>query len=127
MPTRILLVDDHESVRRGVRGLFANNNSFEVCGEAQNGTDAIRMVAELSPDVVILDLTMPGLTGFQTAAQIRQIVPSIRIIFFTIHDIPSSAWWIGADACVSKSATLEELTVTVNRVLKLSGKLQSTG
>jgi len=127
MPTRILLVDDHESVRRGVRGLFTNNNSFEVCGEAQNGTDAIRMVCDLSPDVVILDLTMPGLTGFQTAAKIREIAPSIRIIFFTIHDIPSSAWWIGADACVSKSATLKELTVTVNRVLKLSGKLQSTG
>jgi len=126
MPARILLVDDHESVRRGVRGLFTNNDSFEVCGEAQNGTDAIRMVSELSPDVVILDLTMPGLTGFQTAAKIREIAPSIRIIFFTIHDIPSSAWWVGADACVSKSATLEELTLTVNRVLKLSGKFQST-
>ena len=124
MPARILLVDDHESVRRGVRGLFTNNNSFEVCGEAQNGTDAIRMVSDLSPDVVILDLTMPGLTGFQTAAKIREIAPSIRIIFFTIHDIPSSAWWIGADACVSKSATLEELTLTVNRVLQLRGNFQ---
>jgi DNA-binding NarL/FixJ family response regulator len=127
MPARILLVDDHESVRRGVRTLFADNDSLVVCGEAKNGTDAIRMVSDLSPDVVILDLTMPGLTGFQTAAKIRQIAPSIRIIFFTIHDIPSSAWWVGADACVSKSSTLEELTVTVNRVLKLSGKLQSTG
>jgi DNA-binding NarL/FixJ family response regulator len=84
------------------------------------------MVSDLSPDVVILDLTMPGLTGFQTAAKIREIAPSTRIIFFTIHDIPSSAWWVGADACVSKSATLEELTLTVNRVLKLSGKFQST-
>jgi DNA-binding NarL/FixJ family response regulator len=119
MPTRILLVDDHESVRRGVRGLFTNNNSFEVCGEAQNGTDAIRMVSDLSPDVVILDLTMPGLTGFQTAAKMREIAPSIRIIFFTIHEIPAGAWWVGADACVSKGSTLEELTVTVNRVLQL--------
>jgi DNA-binding NarL/FixJ family response regulator len=127
MAARILLVDDHESVRRGVRTLFANNGSLEVCGEAQNGMEAVRMVAELSPDVVILDLTMPGLTGFQTAAQIRQIAPSIKIIFFTIHEIPSSAWWVGADACVSKSSTLEELTLTVNRVLKLSGKFQSTG
>jgi DNA-binding NarL/FixJ family response regulator len=124
MPARILLVDDHESVRRGVRGLFTNNNSFEVCGEAQNGTDAIRMVSDLSPDVVILDLTMPGLTGFQTAAKIREIAPAIRIIFFTIHDIPSSAWWVGADACVSKSSTLEELTLAVNRVLQLRGNFQ---
>src|SRR5258708_1474728 len=127
MPARILIVDDHESVRTGVRTLFANDASLQVCGEAQNGTDAIRMVSDLSPDVVILDLTMPGLTGFQTAAKIREIAPSIRIIFFTIHDIPSSAWWVGADACVSKSATLEELILTVDRVLKLSGKLQSIG
>src|SRR6202022_1973605 len=119
MPARILLVDDHASVRRGVRSLFTNNDSFEVCGEAENGTDAIRMVSDLSPDVVILDLTMPGMTGFQTAAKIRQIAPSIRIIFFTIHDIPSSAWWVGADACVSKASTLEELTLAVNRVLQL--------
>ena len=98
MAARILLVDDHESVRRGVRNLFANNDSFEVCGEAQNGTDAIRMVADLSPDVVILDLTMPGMTGFQTAAKIREIAPSIRIIFFTIHDIPPSAWWVRTPA-----------------------------
>jgi DNA-binding NarL/FixJ family response regulator len=124
MPARILLVDDHESVRQGVRTLFARNDSLTVCGEARNGTDAIRMVSELSPDVVILDLTMPGLTGFQTAAKIRQIAPSIRIIFFTIHDIPPSAWWVGADACVSKSATLEELTLTVNRVLQARGNLQ---
>ena len=59
MPARILLVDDHESVRSGVRTLFANNDLLEVCGEAQNGTDEIRMVSDLSPDVVILDLTMP--------------------------------------------------------------------
>jgi DNA-binding NarL/FixJ family response regulator len=119
MPARILLVDDHESVRRGVRTVFANNTSLEVCGEAQNGTDAVRMVAELSPDVVILDLTMPGMTGFEAAAKIRQIAPSTRIIFFTIHEIPSGAWWVGADACVSKSSNLEELTVTINRVLQL--------
>jgi DNA-binding NarL/FixJ family response regulator len=119
MPARILLVDDHESVRQGVRTLFARNDSLVVCGEARNGTDAIRMVSELSPNVVILDLTMPGLTGFQTAAQIRQIAPAIRIIFFTIHEIPAGAWWVGADACVSKGSTLEELTLTVNRVLQL--------
>jgi DNA-binding NarL/FixJ family response regulator len=124
MPARILIVDDHESVRRGVRTLFANDDSFEVCGEAQNGLEAVRMVAELSPDVVNLDLSMPGMTGFETAAKVRQIAPSIKIIFFTIHEIPESAWWVGADACVSKSSTLEELTRTVNRVLQLRGNFQ---
>ena len=92
MPIRILIVDDHEIVRRGVRTLFTNNDSFEVCGEAQTGMDAIRMVSELSPDAVILDLTMPGMNGFETAAKIRQIGSLVPIIFFTLHEIPASAW-----------------------------------
>jgi DNA-binding NarL/FixJ family response regulator len=124
MPTRILIVDDHEIVRRGVKTLFTNNDSFEVCGEAQNGMEAVRMVSELSPDVVILDLSMPGMTGFETAAKMREIAPPIRIIFFTIHEIPESAWWVGADACVSKSAAPEELALAINRVLQRRGKSQ---
>ena len=69
MPARVLIVDDHAVVRKGVRMLFANNDSIEVCGEAQNGMEAIRMVPELSPDVVILDLSMPGMNGFETLLQ----------------------------------------------------------
>jgi DNA-binding NarL/FixJ family response regulator len=124
MPARLLIVDDHEVVRKGVRTLFANNDSFEVCGEAQNGMEAIRMVPELSPDVVILDLSMPGMNGFETAAKIRLIAPSTRIVFFSVHEIPSTALWVGADAFVSKSSTLQELAFTVNRVLQLGENLQ---
>jgi DNA-binding NarL/FixJ family response regulator len=124
VPARILIVDDHEIVRKGVRTVFANNDSFEVCGEAQNGMEAIRMVGELSPDVVILDLSMPGMNGFETAAKIRQIAPSIKIIFFTLHEIPDSAWWVGADACVSKSSSPDELVLAVNRVLQLRANFQ---
>jgi two-component system invasion response regulator UvrY len=83
------------------------------------------MVRDQSPDVVILDLSMPGMNGFETAARIRQIAPSIRIIFFTVHEIPASAWWVGADACVSKSSNQEELTLAVNRVLRMRGNLQT--
>jgi DNA-binding NarL/FixJ family response regulator len=60
MAARLLIVDVHEVVGRGVRTLFANNDLFEVCGEAGNGVDAIRMALELSPDLVILDLSMSG-------------------------------------------------------------------
>ena len=118
MPARILIVDDHEIVRRGVRTVFANTDSFEVCGEAQNGMEAIRMVPELSPDVVILDLSMPGMNGFETAEKIRLIKPSIKIVFFSVHEIPTTARWVGADAFVSKSSPLQELALMVNRVLQ---------
>jgi DNA-binding NarL/FixJ family response regulator len=87
--------------------------------------EAIRMVPELSPDVVILDLSMPGMNGFETAAKIRLIAPSVRIVFFSVHEIPSTALWIGADAFVSKSSALQDLVLTVNRVLQLGGNLQA--
>lgn len=119
MPSRLLIVDDHEIVRMGVRTLFAKNESFEVCGEAQNGPEAIRLVPELSPDLVILDLSMPGMNGFEAATKIRLIAPLVRIVLFSIHEIPSSIRWVGVDAFVSKSSNLEELLVTVNRLLPL--------
>ena len=125
MSSRLLIVDDHEVVRKGVRMLFANSDSIEVCGEAQNGMEAIRMVPLLSPDVVILDLSMPGMNGFETAAKIRLIAPSIRIVIFSVHEIPSTALWVGADAFVSKSSALQDLVLTVNRVLQLGENLQS--
>jgi DNA-binding NarL/FixJ family response regulator len=119
MPARLLIVDDHEVVRLGVRMLFAKDDSFEVCGEAQNGVEAIHMVSELSPDVVILDVSMPGMNGFETAARIRLIAPSTKVVFFSAHEIPATARWVGADAFVSKSCPLPELALTVNRVLHL--------
>src|SRR5260370_5446351 len=121
MPARLLIVDDHEVVRLGERTLFTKDDSYEVCGEAQNGVDAIRMVSETSPDVVILDLSMPGMNGFEIAARIRLVAPSIRIVFFSAHEVPATARWVGADAFVSKSCPLQELVLTVNRVLHLRG------
>src|ERR1700674_4786883 len=118
MPARLLIVDDHEIVRMGVRMLFAKDDSLEVCGEAQNGMEAVRMVSDLSPDLVILDLSMPGMNGFEAAAKIRLLAPSIRIVLYSVHEIPNTARWIGADAFVSKSSPLQELALTVNRVLQ---------
>ena len=94
MPSRLLIVDDHEIVRLGIRTLFANDDSIEVCGESENGMDAIHMVSDLSPDVVILDLTMPGMNGFETAERMLLIAPSVQIIFFSAHEIPATARWL---------------------------------
>jgi len=118
MATRILIVDDHEVVRMGIRLLFSNNGPLQVCGEAEDGPDALEKVLELAPDVVILDLTMPGMNGFETAARMREIAPTVKIVFYSIHEIPATARISGGDAFISKAAASQDLIMTVNRVMQ---------
>lgn len=117
IPIRVLVADDHEIVRMGVRVLFAGSDQWEICGEAQDGAEAIAKVMELSPDVVILDLTMPVMSGFDTAKQIRRLAPSTRIVFFSMHETPTTARLVGADAFVSKSSAAQDLPRTIVEVL----------
>lgn len=124
---RLLVVDDHEIVRIGVRILLADRNKWEICGEARDGAEAIEKVVRLSPDVVILDLSMPVMGGFETAIRIRQIAPWTKIIFFSIHDTPATARLVGADAFVSKSEAAEELARTISEVLGSHEKSSSSG
>jgi DNA-binding NarL/FixJ family response regulator len=125
MITRILIVDDHEVVRMGIRLLFSNNGPLQVCGEAEDGPDALQKVLELAPDVVILDLTMPGMNGFETALKMREIAPTVKIVFYSIHEIPATARISGGDAFISKAAASQELIMTVNRVMQSSGRMES--
>ncbi len=108
----------------GVRILLSDGNQWEICGEAEDGAEAISKVVELSPDVVILDLTMPVMSGFDTAKRIRQVSPSTRIIFFSIHETPTTARLVGADAFVSKASAAEDLAHTINQVLQGRGMSQ---
>jgi DNA-binding NarL/FixJ family response regulator len=110
-------VDDHEIVRLGVRILLSDTDQWDICGEARNGAEAVERVAELAPDVVILDLTMPVMSGFDTATRIRRVAPETRIVFFSIHDTPTTARLAGADGFVSKSSAAAELASTIRRVL----------
>jgi DNA-binding NarL/FixJ family response regulator len=114
----LLVVDDHEIVRMGVRILFSDTNLWEICGEATDGPEAIAKVTELSPDVVILDLTMPAMGGFDTAKRIRQAAPATRIVFFSVHETPTTARLVGADAFVSKSSAARDLARTIHRLLE---------
>ncbi len=125
MTTRILIVDDHEVVRMGIRLLFGNNGPLQVCGEAEDGADALQKVLELAPDVVILDLTMPGMNGFETALRMREIAPTVKIVFYSIHEIPATARISGGDAFISKAAASQDLIMTVNRVMQSSGRMES--
>lgn len=112
---RLLVVDDNEVLRMGVRALIEHKHGWQICGEATNGKEAIAKVQELAPDVIILDLTMPVMNGFEAAAKIRRIAPSTKIVFFSAHEVPAVARETGADAFVSKSAAAEELIATIER------------
>ena len=105
MASRILIVDDYPLARKTVRALLGWH-SMGVCGEAENGKQAIEKVKQLKPDLVLLDINMPVMNGVQAAYEIRQIAPSTKILFFTIHDTPESmaaAHLIGVDGFVPKS------------------------
>jgi DNA-binding NarL/FixJ family response regulator len=120
IPARILIVDDHQIVRMGLQLLLAENPLFELCGEASTGTEALEKVQQLSPDLVILDLSIPSLNGFDAAVQIKEMAPATKIVLFSIHDIPRTAHIIGADAFVQKGSSLKQLMVTIKRVLELA-------
>jgi DNA-binding NarL/FixJ family response regulator len=87
MSARILLVDDHDVVRQGLRSLLATRPDWEICGEAAAGEEAVQAVANLKPDVIILDVTMPGgMSGLEAAPRMVALSTSTRIRIFTMHE-----------------------------------------
>jgi DNA-binding NarL/FixJ family response regulator len=117
MTSRVLIVDDHEIVRMGVRMLLSGNPRWMVCGEAADGEHALQEFQKLTPDVVILDLSLPGRNGFEVAQEMRQIAPSTKIIFFSMHEVPATSAIVGADAFVTKTCGIDELEATLERVV----------
>jgi DNA-binding NarL/FixJ family response regulator len=83
---RILLADDHDIIRTGLKELLQTHEGWEVCGEANNGRQAVELAKKLQPDIAILDLTMPELNGLDATRQIRKALPKTRVLIFTMHD-----------------------------------------
>jgi DNA-binding NarL/FixJ family response regulator len=103
---RILVADDHESVRKGVCVILGTRGDIEVCGEASNGREAINKALELKPDLIILDVTMPVLSGIDAAEAIRKTLPQVPILFLSMHQsrqIIEAAKRIGVRGYVKKS------------------------
>ena len=85
-PIRVLVADDHAVVREGIRQVLSADEGFEVIGEAADGAQAVALAEALRPDVVVLDLTMPSVSGFEAAALIHDRIPDARILVLSIHD-----------------------------------------
>ena len=81
----ILIVDDNANIRRLLRSFVEANTSFEICGEAENGADAVEKAKELQPDLVLLDLTLPDRSGTEVAPTLKRLLPQVKIILFTMH------------------------------------------
>ncbi|MBA4726637.1 MAG: two-component system response regulator NarL [Pseudomonas sp.] len=110
--TRILLVDDHPMMRRGLRDLLDLEDDLETVGEAGNGEDAIRLAQEVEPDLILMDLNMPGIDGLETTRRMRDADIDARIIMFTVSDEQGhvlEALRNGADGYLLKDMDAEQL------------------
>ena len=83
---RILIADDHEVARRGIRAVLENHPGWAVCGEAKDGRESVELAAATKPDLVLLDIGMPNLNGLEAARQILTILPDVAILILTMHD-----------------------------------------
>jgi DNA-binding NarL/FixJ family response regulator len=119
MSVRILIADDHPVVRRGLKSLIGERAGWEVIAEAVDGEEAVEIADRLSPDVVVLDVTMPRMHGLEACRLIRQSLPNCEVLMVTQHDSPQmmrEALLCGAKGYVVKSNAPRDLLAAVEAV-----------
>ena len=118
-PLRILIADDHEIVRQGIRALLKSHPGWEVCGEATNGREAVEMTTQLKPDIVILDIGMPNLNGLVATRQIVQTEPQVKVLILTMHEsdqVVREVLEAGARGYLLKSDAGRDLTTAIEAI-----------
>lgn len=119
MATRILIADDHPVLRSGLRVLLAADPELEVVGEAGTGEETLLLAEELSPDVVLLDVSMPGESGIETVRRLKARIPTLRVLFLTMHEEEGmllEALNAGGDGYVVKRADQPEIIQAIRVV-----------
>ena len=117
---RIVLAEDHTILREGLRALLSADPKFEIVGEAADGRQAVRAVEKLGPDLVMMDLSMPRMTGMDAIREIKKRCPETKIMVLTVHKTEEylrTTLQAGANAYVLKDATRDELLMAIENVL----------
>jgi DNA-binding NarL/FixJ family response regulator len=117
---RILIADDHELIRRGLRSILITRPEFEICAEVADGREAIEAARSLKPDVVLLDITMPHVNGFDATRVIRRDVPQAKVIILSQYDesdVKSRALEAGAQGYISKSDASNQLLIAIDALI----------
>jgi DNA-binding NarL/FixJ family response regulator len=122
MPTRILLADDHLILRQGLRALLRRHSDMEIVAEAGDGQEAVALAEELSPDVVVMDVAMPGVDGLEATRQILAVRPLTRIVIFSVYsaDRPliTACFRAGAAGYLPKEDSFDELGTAIRTVMQ---------
>jgi DNA-binding NarL/FixJ family response regulator len=129
-PLRVMIVDDHEMARAGLRALLSGLPVLQVVVESDNGIDAIRVASEIRPDLMLLDLRLPGIDGFEVIRHLRASGERMCIVVVTMHDdaeYQRRARALGADGYVPKDATRAELLGAIELALRERAGLRCTG
>jgi DNA-binding NarL/FixJ family response regulator len=116
---RVMIVDDHKLVREGLKAVFGLGEEIDVVGEAGSGEDALDMIARVDPDVILMDISMPGMNGIQATKQIRKEYPDVKIVILTMLDQEGSVYEAvkaGATGYMIKSTSSDELVRAIEAV-----------
>lgn len=119
--SRVLIVDDHAVIRRGVQSILHPFPEWELCGEAENGAEAIRLSESLKPEVIIMDISMPGLNGIEATRTIHKNHPETKVILLTLHEnseLVKTAFRAGASGYLLKGDAEKELVAALTEVVK---------
>ena len=123
MPKAILVVDDNAVIRRAICELFTSETDFDICGEAENGLEAIAKAQELRPDLIVMDLSMPVMNGMDAARALKSLMPTVPVIMFSEYSdviAENEARSAGISVLVSKS---EHVSVLLDKARRLCGQI----